>query len=90
MKTKPTEEYEHMPKYENRDEFNEKFLFPVVLNSYKHLKKGGHYALNIPIDMYDDLKKVMGKADKKIPLFIKPRFSSIGATYKEYIYVWNK
>lgn len=88
-KTKPTEKYEGMPNYKDRDEFNEKFLFPVVLNTYKHMKKG-HYTLNIPIDMYDDVKKVLGVANKKIPLPIQSRYSGQVPTYNEYIYVWDK
>lgn len=89
-KTKPTEAYEGMPEYADRDEFNEKFLFPVVENTYKHMKKGGHYTLNIPIDMYDDIKKVLGGASKKIPLPIQARYADRPPTYNEFIYVWKK
>ena len=91
-KTKPTERYEKMPEYKDRDDFNERFLFPVVMNTYKHLKSGGTYALNIPIDMYDDVKKVLGKSNSKIPLKIASRSKETkqGGEYKEYIYVWKK
>jgi DNA modification methylase len=90
QKTKPTEGYENMPEYEDRDDFNERFFFPVVRNTYKHLSRNGHYALNIPIDMYEDIKKVLGPADKKIPLYIQKRYAGQEGGYKEYIYVWNK
>lgn len=90
QKTKPTEEYRDMPKYENRDEFNEKFFFPVVRNSFNGLSKGGHFCLNIPMDMYEDVKKVLGTADKKYPLYIQSRYSDRPPVYKEFIYVWNK
>jgi len=90
QKTKPTEDYEGMPTYTSREEFNEQFFFPVVRNTFTHLKRGGHYALNIPIDMYDDIKKVLGKYDKRYPLPITPRYSGQPPVYKEYIYVWNK
>jgi hypothetical protein len=78
-----------MPKYATREEFNEKFLFPVVQNTYKHMSKG-HYCLNIPMDMYEDVKKVLGASSTKIPLFIQKRYSGQEGGYKEYIYVWTK
>ena len=90
LKTKPTEAYKNMPKYADRAEFNEKFLFPVVRKTYEHLKTGGHYCLNIPMDMYDDIISVLGRANSKILL---PKISRAGSgkgSYKEYIYVWNK
>jgi len=90
QKTKPTEKYEGMPHYATREEFNEKFFFPVVENTYKHLQRGGHYALNIPQDMYADVKKVLGACSKKYPLQIQKRFAGKEGGYKEFIYVWNK
>lgn len=87
-KTRPTEKYEKMPDYKDRADFNERFFFPVVRNTYEHLKKGGVYCLNIPMDMYDDVKEVLGKADKKISLVITKRSES--SKYKEYIYLWKK
>jgi hypothetical protein len=90
QKTKPTEEYEGMPHYASREEFNEKFFFPVVEKTWKHLQRGGHYALNIPIDMYDDVKKVLGACSKKFPLQLQKRYSGQEGGYKEFIYVWNK
>jgi hypothetical protein len=90
QKTKPTEGYEHMPEYTDRDDFNERFFFPVVENTYKHLSRNGHYALNIPMDMYEDVKEVLGSADKKIPLYIQKRYAGQEGGYKEFIYVWTK
>ena len=90
LKTKPTEAYKNMPKYADRAEFNEKFLFPVVRKTWENLKTGGHYCLNIPMDMYDDIISVLGRANSKILL---PKISRAGSgkgSYKEYIYVWNK
>lgn len=85
-----TEKYENMPSYTSKEEFNENFLFPVVINSFNGMKKGGHYCLNIPIDMYEDVKQVLGKSTKKYPLHIQSRYSDKKPTYKEYIYVWDK
>lgn len=87
-KNRPIEKYEMMPYYKNRTDFNERFFFPVVHNTYKHLQNGGVYCLNIPMDMYDDVKVVIGEADEKIPLIIVKR--TVGSNYKEYIYVWKK
>jgi tRNA1(Val) A37 N6-methylase TrmN6 len=78
--------YENMPTYESKEDFNEKFLFPVIKNSYKYLKQNGYYILNIPINMYEDVKKILGNATEKIPLVISLR----GNNYKEFIYVWKK
>lgn len=91
--TRPTEAYEEMPEYKNRDDFNERFFFPMVRNSYKHLKTGGTYSLNIPIDMYDDIKKILGKYDQRFQLQIAKRGKRekrFGGEYKEYIYIWKK
>ena len=60
------EKYENMPQYESNEDFNEKFLYPVIKNSYKYLKPNGHYILNIPISMYDDLKKSIIVLEMKI------------------------
>lgn len=87
-KTKPTERYANMPTYKDREDFNERFFFPVVANTYKHLSSGGIYALNIPMDMYDDIKSVIGAASTKIPLALRSRSKNI--EYKEFIYVWKK
>jgi hypothetical protein len=93
VKTAPTERYENMPTYKDKEEFNERFFFPVVRNTWKHLKSGGTYALNIPIEMYDDIKPVLGTAEKKIQLHLPSRGKKedrLGGGYKEYIYVWRK
>jgi hypothetical protein len=91
--TRPTEGYQNMPEYTDREDFNSRFFYPVVQNTYKYLSRGGTYILNIPLDMYEDIKPILGKADKLIPLTL----SSGGKTdytlkgqYKEYIYVWKK
>ena len=79
-----------MPVYKDRNDFYEKFLFPVIINSYKNLKKGGVFALNISIDMYEDVKTILGSTEIMIPLAITNRYSGKTPVYKEYIYVWMK
>jgi len=50
-----TERYANMPMYNNKNDFYNKFLFPMIRNSYKHLTIGKYYCLNINIGMYDDI-----------------------------------
>jgi hypothetical protein len=87
-----------MPLYSTRQDFNTKFLFPVIQNSYKHLKHGGTFAINVPIDAFDDIRnaKIMPpRVSAKHKLFIQPRFAKGNPVnpekkYNEYIYVWKK
>ena len=93
VKNAPTERYENMPHYENKDDFNQRFFFPVVQKTFKHLKRGGIYALNIPIAMYEDIQPILGACTEKHPLVLANRCmkkKEFGGEYKEYIYVWRK
>lgn len=84
--------YEEMPYYKTKKEFNESYLYPMVMNSYSHLANGGIYALNIPIELYEVVFEILGESDIKIPLDISKRSNTkrFGSEYKEYIYVWKK
>jgi hypothetical protein len=95
---KPIEGYAHMPRYADRADFNARFLFPVVRATYAHLARGGTYALNIPDDMYDELKAagiLPPRLHEKHRLFLQPRFAKGNpkhpdTQYEEHIYVWKK
>ena len=95
---KPVEGYAHMPHYADRADFNARFLFPVIRNTYANLARGGTYALNIPADMYDEIKAagvLPPRLFAKHRLFLQPRFAKGNpkhpdVTYEEYIYVWKK
>lgn len=95
---RPIEGYAHMPDYKDRADFNARFLFPVVRNTYSNLARGGTYALNIPDDMYDEIKAagiLPPKLHAKHRLFLQPRFAKGNPNhpdvqYKEHIYVWKK
>jgi tRNA1(Val) A37 N6-methylase TrmN6 len=95
---KPIEGYAHMPHYADRADFNARFLFPVIRKTYAHLSRGGTYALNIPDDMYDEIRAagiLPPRLLAKHRLFIQPRFAKGNPNhpdvqYKEHIYVWNK
>jgi hypothetical protein len=65
------------------------FYIPMFERTFKHLKKGGHYCLNIPKDVYKNVAlKVLGKPTTKIPLVKSRRFKY--EDYHEFIYVWHK
>jgi hypothetical protein len=87
------EKYEGMPEYKTVVEFNEKFWFPVLTKVMNGLDVGGKILLNIPKPMYEDTKKILGTADKLIPLY-KVKRGRVGKSkveeYEEYIYLWNK
>ena len=95
---RPIEAYAHMPHYNDRADFNARFLFPVVRTTYAHLSRGGIYALNIPDDMYDEIKAARilpARLLAKHRLFLQPRFAKGNPNhpdvqYKEHIYVWKK
>jgi len=95
---KPIEGYAHMPHYADRADFNARFLFPVIRKTYAHLSRGGTYALNIPDDMYDEIRAagiLPSRLLAKHRLFIQPRFAKGNPNhpdvqYKEHIYVWKK
>jgi hypothetical protein len=82
------EQYSHQPRI-NKDEWDETFYKPLVLKTWKHLQKGGHYCLNVPKDVYERvLKNILGKAHALIPLVKSKRTPN--EKYKEFIYVWLK
>ncbi len=95
---KPIEGYAHMPHYADRADFNARFLFPVVRSTYANLARGGTYALNIPDDMYDEIRAagiLPSRLLAKHRLFLQPRFAKGNPNhpdvqYKEHIYVWKK
>ena len=94
---KPIEGYAHMPDYKDRADFNARFLFPVVRATYSNLARGGTYALNIPDDMYDEIRAagILPSLLAKHRLFLQPRFAKGNPNhpdvqYKEHIYVWKK
>ena len=75
------------------DEWEQDFYIPLFTETYKHLKKKGHYALNIPQKLYENVcLDLFGKADIKIPLKKKahPKNKLTKKGYGEYIYVWTK
>jgi hypothetical protein len=72
-----------------KEDWDNNIYIPIFTVTYKHLKKGGYYCLNVPVYIYDDVCiKILGKCDEKIPLGRKSRNKK--DTYGEYIYIWKK
>jgi hypothetical protein len=82
------EKYNHMKMYKTKEDWNEKFYKPLITETYKYLKKGGFYILNVPDEIYkNNCIPLLGVADTKIEL--KKSTRNVGK-YKEYLYIWRK
>lgn len=78
-------------KERSKDEWDREFYEPLFRKTYEHLQRGGHYVLNIPIEVYDRVaKRVLGPCNSKTPLKKKERRPDKGDEYTEYVYVWTK
>jgi hypothetical protein len=79
---------------ETAPEFYTKFMIPTLKEAYKYLPKGKFICLNIPDMMYEKIKKLWKKADKKELYVITKRIGSsvdkAGRRGSEYIYCWKK
>lgn len=74
---------------QEKDIWDKEFYEPLFTKTWKHLKRGGHYCLNVPAEVYERVcVKVLGKADEFLPLFKTKRTAD--EKYKEFIYVWIK
>jgi len=81
-------------KKEDAQGFYTDFIIPTLKKSYKHLPKNKYICLNIPDLMYDKIKSLWKKHDKRDEYVITKR---IGSNVKqetrrgsEYIYCWIK
>lgn len=84
--------YEGM-KTKTDEEWNTEFYIPLFTKTYRHLKKGGYYILNIPKEIYENVCiNLLGKANIKIPLKKKahPKKNTSDKDYTEFLYVWYK
>jgi hypothetical protein len=76
-------------KTKSKQDWDTNFYIPLFEKTYKHLANGGHYCVNIPEEVYENVAlKVLGKPTEKIALAKSKR--SPNDVYKEYIYVWKK
>lgn len=80
--------YEGTQKKSKKD-WIELFYKPIILKTFKYLKKNGFYILNIPIDVYENVVKlILGDANELIPFKLSKRNKT--QKYTEFIYVWKK
>ena len=76
-------------KQQSKDDWDANIYVPIFQKTYQHLKRGGHYCLNIPVEVYENVAlKVLGKPHEKIPLPKSKRTAT--ESYHEYIYVCKK
>ena len=79
------EKYPHNTNYETKKEMNDNFYFVLIKNSYKYLKPGGHFCLNINKEIYDNVCiGLLGEATTIMPFKKSKRQNE----YSEFIYVW--
>ena len=72
-----------------KEQWNNNFYKPLITKTFKYLKKGGYYCLNVPKEIYEKICiPLLGNAHELIPLVKVKR--SQNEKYKEYIYVWKK
>jgi hypothetical protein len=72
-----------------KEEWDNSFYKPIFEKTFQHLKTGGHYCINIPNEVYENVAfKILGSPFTKIPLPKSKRTSS--EKYNEFIYVWKK
>jgi hypothetical protein len=69
------------------------FYKTLFAETYKHMKIGGHFCLNINIEIYETICiDLLGEADIILPMKKKghPKNQYCKTTYKEFIYIWGK
>lgn len=70
-----------------KDQWNE-FYKSIIDRTYKNLKLGGYYCLNVPSEVYENvIILLLGECHEKIPLNIHKRKNN---NYTEFIYIWKK
>jgi len=81
------EKYANNNDYKSKADMDEKFYKPVFTKTYLHLKRGGHFIINICKEVYDNvLKNLFGEAHIVFPLKKSKRQNN----HTEMVYVWTK
>ena len=81
------QKYENNIIYKSKEEMDELFYKPLFSKTYLHLKKGGHYILNVNREVYERVcVNLLGPADEEYPYKKSKRQNN----YQEIVYVWNK
>lgn len=84
------EKYKNMPTYENYDDWLNRFFKPLIENTYKHLRTNGYFCMNVSANIFEDLKKIIGRTPNKKIKLPKSQRALSKFSYDEYIYVWKK
>jgi hypothetical protein len=77
----------------SKDEWDEYFYKPLIINSFDGLSHGGYYCLNVPNEVYKRiLLPLLGRPYKKIQLakYYRKDPNTTKKEYGEYIYIWHK
>ena len=78
--------YENMPLFENKEEYYQMFLIPMIEKSLRYIKNNGKVCINISNYMYDDYITYGGRAcNEKIDLLQQTG----GKPNKEIVYVFK-
>jgi hypothetical protein len=93
------EEYEKMPAYKDKEDFNERFLRTTVRSCWKWLPSDGVLALNMPAEMYEAVKGCLPVRASTMKLAVSNRHPTNAAAGRqigeekersELIYIWRK
>lgn len=81
------EKYENNIEYISKKEMNKKFYRPLFEITYKYLKNGGYYILNINKEIYESVcVELFGPAHESFSLKKSKRQND----YTEFVYIWKK
>jgi len=81
------QKYENNTEYMSKKEMDELFYIPIFTKTYKGLKPGGYYIINVCKEVYENvLVKLFGEAQYIYPYKKSKRQNN----YDEIVYVWNK
>lgn len=81
------QKYENNAIYKSKEEMDQKFYIPLFTETFKHLKRGGVYILNVNKEVYDNVCiKLLGPAQEIFPYKKSKRQND----YQEIVYVWKK
>jgi len=84
------EQYSFQEK-KTKEEWNESFYKPFVRETFKYLKNGGKYCLNIPIEVFELVKTILGEPNITTPFPKSQRGDPNAKVLKgEFIYIWEK
>ena len=75
-----------------KEEWDNTFYRPLFRDTYRHLAKGGHYCLNIPVEIFERVcRDILGEPWKRVSLKKSDRQQTDSSKkYVEYVYIWKK